>query len=112
MNGKGLEGIRFKDTTFVPSAFKFSSQRCQGIRATVTDRTAFRSLRAGLYLLSSLQKLFPKDFDISGIDLWIGKKEVKEMIKKGADVDKIISGWEDDLNNFMKLREKYLLYPP
>jgi len=112
LNGKNLEGIRFKDTTFVPSAYKFSGQRCQGIRATVTDRTAFRSLRAGLYLLSSLQKLFPKDFDISGIDLWIGRKEVKEMIKKGADVDKIISGWEEDLNNFMKLREKYLLYPP
>ncbi|HUU27720.1 MAG TPA: DUF1343 domain-containing protein [archaeon] len=112
LNKKGLEGVLFKDTTFIPVSHKFKNQRCGGVRALVTDRTRLRSLTAGMYLLSTLKRMYPETFDLSNIDLWIGRKEVKEKIAGGEAVEKIIAGWEKELSSFSSLRKKYLLYPP
>jgi len=112
LNRADLEGVVFRDTVFVPAVSKFKNERCGGVRAVITDRKAFRSLKAGMHLLSTLKRLYPQTFDLSKIDLWIGRKDVKELIAEGVEVDKIMSMWEEDLKRFKKLRRKYLLYPP
>ncbi len=111
LNGIGIEGATFKDTTFTPVSHKYQGELCGGVRAVVTDRGRFRSLFAGMHLLSVLKKLYPERFDLSNIDRWIGRKEVKERIARAESVEKIIKDWQKDLEKFLDVREKYLLYP-
>jgi len=111
LNRIGIEGVTFRDTMFVPVSHKFKGEPCRGVRAAVTDREAFRSLPAGMHLLSVLKRLYPDRFDLSNIDRWIGRKDVKERIAQGESVEKIIKDWQKDLEKFFNVREKYLLYP-
>jgi len=111
LNGIGIEGVTFRDTAFVPASHKFKGELCGGVRAVVTDRRAFRPLAAGMYLLSVLKRLYPDTYDLSNIDLWIGRRDVKERIAAGESVEKIMEDWREGLQEFLAVREKYLLYP-
>lgn len=44
-------------------------------------------------------------------DLLMGTDKVRKMIVSGCSASEIKATWQDDLQNFMSLREKYLLYP-
>ncbi|MBN2288213.1 MAG: DUF1343 domain-containing protein [Candidatus Glassbacteria bacterium] len=112
LNQAGVEGVAFKDTSFVPASYKFQGELCGGVRAIVSDRGAFRSLEAGMHLLSALKKLYPGDFDLTNIDRWIGRRDVKERIARGEPVERIMESWREDLEKFLEVREKYLLYRP
>jgi uncharacterized protein YbbC (DUF1343 family) len=111
LNGIGIEGITFRDTAFVPASHKFKGELCNGVRAVVTDRETFRSLAAGMHLLSVLKRLYPDTYDLSNIDLWIGRRDVKERIADGESVEEIMEDWRESLEEFLAVREKYLLYP-
>ena len=82
-----------------------------GVRAVLTDRDRFRSLKAGLYLLSTLKKLYPETFDLSRIDRWIGRSDVKDRLARGEAVESIMDDWQGELEEFLKVRQKYLIYP-
>ena len=111
LNRIGIEGVTFKDTSFTPVSHKYKGELCGGVRAVVTDRGRFRSLFAGMHLLSVLKKLYPERFDLSNIDRWIGRKEIKERIARGESVERIMWDWREALEKFLSVREKYLLYP-
>lgn len=110
LNRLGLPGVEFRDTAFVPEAYKFKGERCGGVRAVLTDREALRSVEAGLQLLATLKRLYPERYDLSGIDRWVGRREVKEQLTEGMAVEEIIAGWREPLESFLRLREQYLLY--
>lgn len=110
LNSAGLPGVRFVDTTFTPSAYLFKGEACRGVRAEVTDSREFHSLDAGLHFLSTLQRLHPDKFDLSKIDLWIGRRDVKDRIRRGEPADSIAASWNEGLELFKPIREKYLLY--
>ena len=110
LNSLALEGITFKDTSFTPISRKFKGETCNGVRAVVTDRDKFDSVKAGLYLIATLKELYPDVYDISGIDRWVGRKDVKERIAAGESVESIVKSWQDDLEQFKKIRSRYLLY--
>lgn len=110
LNSLGLAGITFRDTTFTPVSNKFKNENCHGVRAIVTDRDRLDSVAAGLHLLAALKVLYPDTYDISGIDRWVGRKDVKQRIAAGQSVEGIVESWQDDLDNFKTTRERYLLY--
>jgi uncharacterized protein YbbC (DUF1343 family) len=111
LNRIEIEGVTFRDTSFVPVSHKFKGELCGGVRAMVNNRTRFRSLEAGMHLLSVLKRLYPDTFDLSNIDRWIGLREVKERIVRGENVERIMKDWQKELDKFLAVREKYLLYP-
>ena len=43
-------------------------------------------------------------------DLLIGNRTVREQIMKGASEEEIRAGWQNELEAYKKMREKYLLY--
>lgn len=43
-------------------------------------------------------------------DLLIGNRTVREQITKGASEEEIRAGWQNELEAYKKMREKYLLY--
>jgi len=121
LNAFQLDGVRFEPDTYVPDSVvdgiriyppKFVTQECQSARITVTDRQAFRSAEAAVYMLYALNKLYPQQFQWrdSRMDRLWGTSAVREQLVAGAHPKAITESWRDDLEQFMKVRERYLLY--
>ncbi|MCE5270931.1 DUF1343 domain-containing protein [bacterium] len=111
LNAAGVDGVSFRDTTFTPADYVFKGQACRGVRATVTGPQRLESLKAGLLLLAVIERLYPEKFELNKIDLWIGRQDVKERLRRGEAVESIMQSWQPELERFKATRLRYLLYP-
>ena len=126
LNGYKLKGVRFEAVEYTPTNIskvtvdpKYDSIKCNGIFIHVTDRNIFEPIKTGLYILYTLKILYPNDFKWRSparstskyfVDLLAGTTDVRLLIDKGYKPEKIISGWKKDIQKYLKIRNKYLLY--
>ena len=119
LNGLSLPGVRFRPATFCSSAQKYKGQTCEGVALHVTDREVFRPLRAGLHVVSAIQRLWPDAFrwletSWEGrpphFDLLIGNGWVRQSLDQACPVDEIVARWQGASGSFDALWSKYALY--
>lgn len=112
LNKLDLPGVKFREVWFTPTFSKFSGQQCGGCQIHVTDRNAFQPIATTLYILSVVKSLYGDklEFHADYFDKVLGTSTVREALERGVPVDKIISSFKPDLDNFAKLREPFLLY--
>lgn len=119
LNSYKIEGVQFKPVSFIPEDIpgksmntKYRDTKCNGVRIQITNEKKFKSVQFGVYLLSSLIKLYPEQFKFRKkyFDLLAGSDKLRKQLLAGVDPAKIISGWQDDLSKFQSIRKKYLLY--
>ena len=112
-------GIILSPTEFIPIEIKgkavnpkFNGKKCYGINIKVTDKTKFSAIDFGLNLVYVLHKLYPDKFEFreNHFDLLTGTNKIRLSIEKGDSPHLIKKLWQEDLNNFKKIRNKYLLY--
>jgi len=105
-----LAGVVFKAATFTPKSNRFAGQACHGIRAQVSDRSAFEPVRAGIAIALALRKLFPDLWDASRLRRMLGDPAVAKAVEAGRPLPEIEALWRPALDAFKKKRAKYLLY--
>ncbi|MBI3969074.1 MAG: DUF1343 domain-containing protein [Chloroflexi bacterium] len=113
LNGRGLAGVRFRPTYFVPTFDVYRSQNCGGVQVHVLDRLRFRPIEIGLSLIQSARKLYPDKFAWqrgNGFELMAGNNRIRSQVESGAPVVEIARGWDEGLTRFAEARRKYLLY--
>jgi len=126
MNAQGLTGIEFQPLSFFPISIpgvvanpKYEYTSCGGVFLRVSDRNAFLPVRTGLALLSTLKKLYPKEFEWRSpsrstgkyyIDLLTGTPKIRELVDSGAGPAELAAAVDAGLADFMAVRQKYLLY--
>lgn len=110
LNERQMSGVRFVPVNFTPSASVYADQQCSGINLIVTDRDALDSPELGLELASALQKLYPAQFKITGVDTLMVNKSSLAAIAAGVDPRMIAESWQDEIEQFEKTRTKYLIY--
>ena len=126
MNGIGLPGVVFRATKFTPrdiaqvtSDPKYEGIECEGVFLDVTDRNAFKPVETGIHLLAALKRLYPSDFKWRSpgrstgkyyIDLLAGTQKIREGLDAGSRPELIVVSYEADLERFLLIRKKYLLY--
>jgi uncharacterized protein YbbC (DUF1343 family) len=112
-------GIILSPTEFIPVEIKgkavnpkFNGKKCYGINIKVTDKSKFSVIDFGLKLVYTLHKLYPEKFEFreNHFDLLTGTNKIRLSIEKGDSPHLIQKLWQEDLNNFKKIRNKYLLY--
>jgi len=112
-------GISLEEITFTPESIpnmspkpKYLNEKCNGIKITITDKNEIQSLKFGIQVLYSINKLYPEEFQYrrNWLDKLFGDTYLKEMIESGNTPDEINSVWKDDVEKFKQLRNKYLLY--
>ena len=112
-------GISLEEITFTPESItnmsvkpKYLNEKCNGIKITITDKNEIQSLKFGIQVLYSINKLYPEEFKYrrNWLDKLFGDTYLKEMIESGNTPDEIYSVWKDDVEKFKQLRNKYLLY--
>ncbi|HUA16884.1 MAG TPA: serine hydrolase [Verrucomicrobiae bacterium] len=110
LNGRGIMGVRFVPVTFTPTAAVYSGQECQGVSIILTDRNGFDAPELGIELAAALRKLYPVDFKIERMQELLVNQSVYDALLAGQDPRRIAEDWQDGLEKFEKMREKYLIY--
>jgi uncharacterized protein YbbC (DUF1343 family) len=116
LNAQALPGVRFRPTWFTPTFSKHAGVACAGVQLHVTDRTAFRPVRTGIAVLKALHDQHPKDFaflpgEPPFFDRLAGVPWLRDAIVGGDTLDAIETRWQRPLADFIRLRQRHLLYP-
>ncbi len=110
LNERHLPGVHFAAKPFIPIVGLYSGQRCGGVSIKITDRFKVRSMGMGLEIASILQKLYPKQFEISKTIELVGNSDTMQQLQSGVAPEKIVASWSATLTAFDQIRRKYFLY--
>jgi uncharacterized protein YbbC (DUF1343 family)/CubicO group peptidase (beta-lactamase class C family) len=110
LNARGIAGVRFVPVTFTPTSAVYSGQKCEGVNLVVTDRNGFDAPELGIELASALHKLYPDDFKMERMQELLVNQSAYDALAAGQDPRRIAQDWQDGLEKFGKVREKYLIY--
>jgi len=110
LNGRGIAGVRFVPVTFTPTASTYSGQACQGVNIILTDRNGLDAPELGIELAAALHKLYAGDFKIEHMTSILVNQAAFDALVAGEDPRRIAQDWQEGLEKFEKVREKYLIY--
>jgi uncharacterized protein YbbC (DUF1343 family) len=110
LNARNISGVRFVPVTFTPSASNYSGQKCDGVNILLTDRNAFDAPELGIELASALHKLYPEQFHMERMTELVVNQSVYEAIAGEEDPRRIAADWQEQLEKFQQMRQKYLIY--
>ena len=111
LNARQIAGVRFVPTWFTPAqGSKLGGQKLGGIQIVLVDRGILDAPEMGLELAAALLKLYPKDFDTSRMIQLLGNDAVLAALLRGDDPRRIAAGYEADLQKFIEIRQKYVIY--
>ncbi len=110
LNARAIQGVRFIPIVFTPSSSNFAGETCQGVNLIVLDRNTLDSPELGIELASALYKLYANDFKLEKMADLLVNQAVFEALAAGEDPRRIAEDWQEPLQTFVRLREKYLLY--
>ena len=105
-----IPGVRVYPTSFTPTESNFKGVRIEGVRFVITNRELLDSTRLGLEVAAALEKLYPGKIDFAASKRLIGSDDVVQRLKAGEDPRQILQSFEDPLEAFLKVRERYLIY--
>jgi uncharacterized protein YbbC (DUF1343 family) len=110
LNARGIQGVRFVPIVFTPSDSNYAGKRCEGVNLVLLDRNSLEATELGIELASALHNLYPSDFKLDKMSDLLVNQFVLEAIGTGEDPRRIAQDWQERLDEFIRMREKYLLY--
>ena len=110
LNEAGLPGVRFVPIEFTPTYSVHQGQLCHGVYIVLTDRDACDVVDVGLQMAITLQRLYPKSFDVNKMERLLLHPPTLDAIKANKSLSEIHALWQTELEQFQKVRAKYLLY--
>ncbi len=119
LNEQNLPGVIFKPIQFTPTSIptmskypKFENQNCNGIELSITKRDIYKTILTGVAALWEINKLYP-DSSVIHEDsmgrIW-GSDKLYMQLQAGKTPSEIINSYQTELEQFLKIREKYLIY--
>jgi uncharacterized protein YbbC (DUF1343 family) len=116
-----LPGVQVRPTFFIPTFNKYKNELCGGLHIYVSNRKRFNSVLTGLVIIKTIKKLYPDTFrwrqppyefekKILPFDILIGNAWVREAMNRKQSITVMRRKWLKELNEFKKIRKKYLLY--
>ncbi|MEJ2718389.1 MAG: DUF1343 domain-containing protein [Deltaproteobacteria bacterium] len=117
-----LKGAVLREIEFRPTFNKWAGELCRGFQIHVIDRERFRPYRFTLAMLSSVLRVHPDEFRWSSppyeyvhdrlpADLILGETKLRTGLEDGRSVFEMEDEWMEDLEEFMAVRSRFLLYP-
>jgi uncharacterized protein YbbC (DUF1343 family) len=110
LNNRHISGVRFIPYSFTPNSSVYANQLCGGVNMVVTNRLTLDSPELGIELAAALHKLYPNDFQIAKLVTLVANQQTLDDLNAGVDPRFISSKWNEALEGFAKIREKYLIY--
>ncbi len=79
-----IPGVAMTPIRFMPPASIHKGEECGGVRFTITDRRALRSVHLGFAVAAALVRLYPNEFPVEKMNRLLRHRESLEMLKKGV----------------------------
>lgn len=119
LNEQNLPGVIFNPIQFTPKSIpnmskypKFEDKICNGIKISITNRDIYKSIITGVTALWAINKLYPDSLIIRKNSLsriW-GSDNLLTQLLEGKTPSEIINSYQSELEQFLKIRGKYLIY--
>ena len=110
LNARNISGVRFVPMSFTPTDAVYKGQTCSGVNLVLVDRNSLDAPELGVELASALRRLYPQDFHLEKISDLLLNQAVYDAIAQGQDPRRIAQDWQDALETFLPIRQKYLIY--
>jgi uncharacterized protein YbbC (DUF1343 family) len=121
LNNLALPGVYFRACMFQPTFQKHAKVSCGGAQLHVIDRDIFEPVSAGIAMTKAAFDLYPNDFkwkeppyeyvfDKNPFDVICGTDKIRKSFEQGIELNQILEGWQKPLQEFVKLRNDYLIY--
>jgi uncharacterized protein YbbC (DUF1343 family) len=121
MNRLDLPGVRFRPAVFEPTFHKHASVSCGGCQVHVLDRDRFPAVETGVALIGAFRAVDPERFrwrdppyeyehEKLPFDILAGSSVLRQEIESGSPAREIARSWQADVQTFMKVRERFLMY--
>ncbi|MBA4313115.1 MAG: DUF1343 domain-containing protein [Chlorobiaceae bacterium] len=119
LNSLKLPGVKFSAVEFTPqgdtatgSNPKFNKKLCRGVYIQITDRKVFKPVITGLMMIDAIRKLYPKSFILKKglFSRLIGDELVSDLLEKGKIDQNSFKIFDNQIDQYLKIRSKYLLY--
>jgi hypothetical protein len=78
----------------------------------VTDRAHVEASRLGIGIALTLRRLYAATWEPYGMRKMLGHQPTFDAVVRGEPLGAIVSSWVPDLDAFLPVRKKYLLYGP
>lgn len=110
LNSRGIAGVRFVPVRFTPQSSVFKGEECGGVNLIITERARFRPVTNGLEIAVALRKLYPAQWRVGAYLRLLVNSDTFESLKRGDSTEQITRSWAAKLEEFRKVRARYLLY--
>jgi uncharacterized protein YbbC (DUF1343 family)/CubicO group peptidase (beta-lactamase class C family) len=110
LNGRGMAGVRFVPVGFTPAAAIYNGVKCEGVNIVLTERNALDAPELGIELAAALRKLYPADFKMERMAELLVNQAAMDGLVAGKDPRRIAQDWQEELEKFEVVRQKYLIY--
>lgn len=121
LNELNLDGVFFRACVFQPTFQKHAGTSCGGAQIHVLDREIFEPVSAGVAMVKLAFDLYRDHFrwkeppyeyvyDKNPFDVIAGTNRTREAFEQGLTLSQISASWKDQLDEFLKVRERYLMY--
>lgn len=113
LNNEQLKGVKFFPAYFTPNSSIYKDEACEGVYIAITDRNTFQPVRVAIKIFNIIKKTYT-EFRINdvkmkrcGLNLLFGNASLSE---KYIDEKTLFNAMALDEKEFIKKRQKYLLY--
>ncbi len=111
----GIEGVRFEAVTFTPESpgdGKFDGEAVHGVRLVALDEGYDPTLAAVAMLVEARRMSGERwRWRERHFDRLAGTDRLRLGVEEGRTVQEIREGWDTALAAFLRMRERYLIYP-
>lgn len=112
LNSRGIPGAYFRPVYFIPqnsdpgnnARNKPWNEMVGGVEIMLTDASAYRSVAAAVNIIDAYRKNSPDSL------VWSPPAVIKRLEEPGMAPEQVVKACQDEVTEFMKIREKYLLY--
>jgi uncharacterized protein YbbC (DUF1343 family) len=111
LNQREISGVRFVPIRFTPNSSNYTGEPCEGVNMVLVERSSLDAPELGIELASALRKLYPQQFHMERMSELLLNRAVYDALAQGEDPRRIAQDWQEALDKFQQLRQKYLLYP-
>jgi uncharacterized protein YbbC (DUF1343 family) len=121
LNRMDFPGVYFRGCGFQPTFQKHAGRTCGGVQIHVTDRRRFEPVMVGVATVKLAYDMYTEDFrwkeppyeyvfDKNPFDVIAGTAKMRTAIEGQTELESIVASWQEGLEKFKKIRERYLLY--
>jgi len=112
LNKLNLPGMRFEPVRFTPTSSKYQGRECHGVRIVITDRDRLKPYSGGIRIVNDICRMYPDQFEwkAAHFDRLCGTSKIRNEITSGSSLDELQKKWQAELESFLEIRDKYLIY--